>query len=81
MTTYRSIHGDNPPPEDKPVMVRCPEHGDMPEGYAVVRRRGVRLLMDVTGEELTRPADLWTEAPVLPQCRYQAKPDEAVFGG
>ena len=77
MTTYRAIHGNNPLPEDHPVMRRCPKHGDLPEGYAVIRKRGVRLLMDATGEELTRPADLWTEAPVLPQCRCQAKPDAA----
>lgn len=74
MTTYRAIHGNNPPPEGQPVMVRCPKHGDLPEGYAVIRKRRVRLLMDATGEELTRPADLWTEAPVLPQCWGQAKP-------
>ncbi len=80
MTTWRSIDGNNAPPEGQPVMVRCPQQDDRQEAYAVVRRKGLLLLLDATGEELTRRADLWTEAPVVPQGRYQAKPDEAVHG-
>jgi hypothetical protein len=63
---YRAIHGNEPPPDDKPIIVRCPEEKGLTEAYAVVRKKGVRFLLDVTGQELTRRADLWTEhRPIL----------------
>ena len=73
MTTWRSIDGNNAPPEGQPVLVRCPQQDDRQEAYAVVRRKGLWLLLDLTGEKLTRRADLWTEAPVVPQWGYQGQ--------
>ena len=73
MTTWRSIDGNNAPPEGQPVLVRCPQQDDRQEAYAVVRRKGLLLLLDATGEKLTRRADLWTEAPVVPQWGYQGQ--------